>query len=46
MEMKKFRLNKAVPKDARWLQDILNREGKKFGTAVRRDDNNNLWLEW
>jgi len=46
MEMKKFQLNYAVPKDALWLQSILNREGKKLGTSVRRDNDNNLWLEW
>lgn len=32
-QIKNFRLNRASNEDARWLCDILNREGKEFGTA-------------
>jgi poly-gamma-glutamate synthesis protein (capsule biosynthesis protein) len=34
MQMKRFRLNRALEKDVVWLKDVLNREGEKFGTGV------------
>jgi poly-gamma-glutamate capsule biosynthesis protein CapA/YwtB (metallophosphatase superfamily) len=46
MEIKKFRLNNASAEDAEWLQKIMNLEGNKFGTQVRIDNDNSLWLEW
>lgn len=46
MEIKKFRLNRAVPEDAQWLKRMLDREGGKLGTKVKMDEENNLWLEW
>jgi hypothetical protein len=38
MQMKNFRLNRASQDDGRWLGEVLNREGKKFGTRVRLDE--------
>jgi poly-gamma-glutamate synthesis protein (capsule biosynthesis protein) len=42
MQMKNFRLNRASQDDARWLGEVLNREGKKFGTRVILDENGAL----
>jgi len=33
--VRRFRLNRASPADSQWLADLLNREGKRFGTKVR-----------
>ncbi len=46
MEVKKFRLKRAGPKDAGWLKNTLDREGKPLGTSVRMDVKRSLWLEW
>ena len=46
MQVKRFRLNHAVENDALWLRDILNREGKKFGTSVELQAGNILALRW
>ncbi|ARO87219.1 poly-gamma-glutamate biosynthesis protein [Nitrosospira lacus] len=46
MRIKKFRLNRASANDAAWLRDILNREGKKFGTSVELNADNSLMLRW
>lgn len=46
MEIRKFRLNNASTKDAKWLQETLDREGEKLGTGIRRENDNSLWLEW
>ena len=45
MKIEKLRLNRAKTEDAKWLQDVLDRESKKLGAEVRRDENNALWLE-
>ncbi|UCE47908.1 MAG: CapA family protein, partial [Phycisphaerales bacterium] len=46
MQIRHFRANK-VPKIAvLWLRDVLNREGKKFGTRVRMNQESTLELEW
>jgi poly-gamma-glutamate synthesis protein (capsule biosynthesis protein) len=34
LQMKRFRLNLASRKDALWLAEVLNREGRKFKTGV------------
>jgi poly-gamma-glutamate synthesis protein (capsule biosynthesis protein) len=44
MQIKNFRLNRASPADARWLKEVLNREGKKFGTRVDLDEDGALRL--
>jgi poly-gamma-glutamate synthesis protein (capsule biosynthesis protein) len=46
MQMKNFRLNRASQDDARWLGEVLNREGKKFGTRVILDENGALKVMW
>lgn len=46
MQIRHFRLNRASGNDALWLKDILNREGKKFGTSVELNTANSLTLRW
>jgi poly-gamma-glutamate synthesis protein (capsule biosynthesis protein) len=46
MQIKHFRLNRASSADALWLSDILNREGKRFGTRVELNEDNTLTLQW
>ncbi|UCH66580.1 MAG: CapA family protein [Ignavibacterium sp.] len=46
MQIKKFKLNYANNEDAKWLQNILNRECTKFGTQIAITENNNLVLKW
>jgi poly-gamma-glutamate synthesis protein (capsule biosynthesis protein) len=46
MQVKRFRLNHASVNDALWLRDVLNREGKKFGTSVELRADNTLALGW
>jgi poly-gamma-glutamate synthesis protein (capsule biosynthesis protein) len=44
--IRKFRLNGASPTDAAWLQETLNREGRKFGTHVQLHADCSLTLAW
>lgn len=44
--IRKFRLNHASRSEAEWLRDMLGREGTRFGTAAKIDDDNRLRLEW
>ena len=46
MRIRNFRLNHASSSDARWLRNMLNREGKKMGTVVISDENSYFSLEW
>lgn len=46
MRMKNLRVNNASAMEARWLMDMLNREGKKFGTRVEMKDDGTLVLKW
>jgi poly-gamma-glutamate synthesis protein (capsule biosynthesis protein) len=46
MQIKRFRLNRALDNDVMWLKNVLNREGKKFGTSVVLGADNNLMLGW
>ncbi len=46
MQMKKFRLNRATKKDAKWLENILSSEGKRLGTGVELKEDNTLILQW
>lgn len=41
-----LRVNKASEEDAIWLKDILNREGRRFGTQVTQIEDGTLFLEW
>jgi poly-gamma-glutamate synthesis protein (capsule biosynthesis protein) len=45
-QIRQFRLNRAERVDAVWLTNILNREGKKFGTGVEINDDGTLRLIW
>ena len=45
-QVKHFKVNRASGADAQWLKEILDREGKKFGTRVRLNRDNTLTLEW
>jgi poly-gamma-glutamate synthesis protein (capsule biosynthesis protein) len=44
--IKHFRVNRASPEDARWLEETLNREGERFGTAVEEDKYGIFTLRW
>lgn len=46
LQIRNFRLHRASPADAAWLRDTLNREGKRFGTRVRLEEDNALTLAW
>ncbi|MDO8438273.1 MAG: CapA family protein [Nitrosomonadaceae bacterium] len=46
MQIKHFRLNRASRSDTLWLNDVLNREGRKFGTGVELNADNSLALRW
>lgn len=46
MQVKNFRLNKASGKDAKWLQNVLTREGKDLGTLAKINKHHQLWLDW
>lgn len=43
-QIKHFRVNRASKADALWLKDILNREGERFNTRVRLNQDNTLTL--
>ena len=45
-ETKRFQLHRAGRRDAEWLQDMLSREGRRFGTRVKLDTGGRLLLEW
>ncbi len=46
LQIRRFRLNRVSRTDARWLQDVLNREGDRFGTRVDLRADNSLTLGW
>jgi poly-gamma-glutamate capsule biosynthesis protein CapA/YwtB (metallophosphatase superfamily) len=46
IQIKHFKANRALREDGLWLRDILNREGKKFGTQVEINQDNTLTLRW
>jgi poly-gamma-glutamate synthesis protein (capsule biosynthesis protein) len=46
IQIKYFRLNRASANDVAWLRDILNSEGKRFGTSVEFSADNSLMLRW
>ena len=45
-QIRRFRLNRASATDSQWLADLLNREGKRFNTAVQQSDENIFKLRW
>lgn len=44
-QIRRFRVNRASEIDSQWLEDLLNREGKRFGTRVKRSGENSLMLD-
>ena len=44
LQIRRFRLHRASPEDAEWLAEMLNREGRVFGTGVDTDTSGNLQL--
>jgi len=46
MQMRRFQLQHAPVRDAKWLCDLLNELGKPFGTAATLDQDRGLALEW
>lgn len=44
--IRNFRLNRPPVRDLHWLEAMLNREGKPFGTGVSITDRNTLELGW
>lgn len=46
MQVKKFKLNCATSEDVKWLQNVLKRECKKYGTQIEIKENSNLALKW
>ncbi len=44
-QIKHFKVQRASTVDLLWLREVLNREGKRFGTQVRWDGNKTLTLE-
>jgi len=45
-QVRRFRVNHATAADSKWLETLLNREGKRFGTAVQRSAENFVTLDW
>jgi len=45
-QIRRFRLNEAPPADSQWLEDLLNREGKRFKTRIERSAQNIFTLRW
>jgi len=43
-QIKYFKVNRPSREDALWLTNILNREGEKFGTRVKLNEDNRLAL--
>ena len=45
-QTRQFRANRVTTKDAKWLRDMLDKEGKKLGTRVELNDDETLALYW
>lgn len=45
-QIKRFRVNRAPASDAGWLRNILNKEGKRFGTRAELNRDYTLTLHW
>jgi poly-gamma-glutamate synthesis protein (capsule biosynthesis protein) len=45
-QIRRFRLNHAVPADAEWLAETLSREGERFKTSVHPGADGTLMLVW
>jgi len=45
-QVRHFRVNSGSEVDSKWLEDLFDREGKRFGTRVNRSVENVLALQW
>lgn len=45
-QVRRFRINRAASADARWLADVVTREGAHFGTRADIDADGRLELQW
>ena len=45
-QVRRFRINRAASADARWLADVVTREGAHFGTRADVDADGRLELQW
>jgi poly-gamma-glutamate synthesis protein (capsule biosynthesis protein) len=45
-QIRRLRVNRASEVDMRWLRELLNREGERFGTRVEITSDNTLNLHW
>ncbi len=45
-QIRNLRINRAGAQDTLWLKDMLNREGRQFGTRVVLNPDKRLVLEW
>ncbi len=43
-KIKHFRVNRASEKDAKWLNEVLNKEGERFGTGAEIEEDKRLTL--
>ena len=46
MQMRRFQLQRASAADAKWLCNLLNELGQRFGIASKLGEDNSLMLEW
>jgi poly-gamma-glutamate capsule biosynthesis protein CapA/YwtB (metallophosphatase superfamily) len=46
LQMRRFRLERASAADAKWLCNLLNEFGERFGTGARLEADHSLMLEW
>jgi poly-gamma-glutamate synthesis protein (capsule biosynthesis protein) len=46
MQTRRLQANRGSRADALWLRDVLNREGRPFGTWVEVDQDDRLTLRW
>ena len=46
MTMKRFRLERAMKDDVRWVWNVLRREGRTLGTDVLPDESDSMILQW
>ncbi len=45
-QMRRFRVQRASAEDAQWLAELLEREGRPFGTRARLRDDGRIELAW
>jgi poly-gamma-glutamate synthesis protein (capsule biosynthesis protein) len=46
MQMRRFRLERASPADAKWLCNLLKEPGQPFKTVTRLEEDNSIRLRW